>query len=303
MEEKDEPGLAPPATEEEGSSGPPVEEGAPSWTVTFGDMMSLLLTFFILLFSMSELKMDRFLLAAQSLREAMGGTATETMVDPTGLMPEDVDPELMLQAPGASESSQAIDLELLESFTDTYLELIASRLEEFVEDAGLEETVKVDREEDGVYLRMETPTLFGSGDAVIAEEGQEMLQVLSQITMEFNVAVVVAGHADNQPIRSPVYASNWELSAARAAGVARFLVEDGHSPTMVRVESYGEFRPIADNDTPEGRAQNRRVELLFSRDDVLSAAMGWTEDARQESAPEEDQAGDEERIDEPSDQA
>jgi chemotaxis protein MotB len=150
--------------------------------------------------------------------------------------------------------------------------------------------VSVDREEDGVYLRMETPTLFGSGDAVIAEEGREMLQVLSQITMEFNVAVVVAGHADNQPIRSSVYASNWELSAARAAGVARFLVDDGHSPTMVRVESYGEFRPLADNSTPEGRARNRRVELLFSRDDVLSAAIDWTEDGREERQQSETEA-------------
>ena len=78
---------------DEGASTPTVEEGAPSWTVTFGDMMSLLLTFFILLFSMSELEMDRFLLASQSLREAMGGTAPEAITDPTGLMPDPVDPE------------------------------------------------------------------------------------------------------------------------------------------------------------------------------------------------------------------
>jgi chemotaxis protein MotB len=267
-----------PAPDEEYSE-PPVEEGAPSWTVTFGDMMSLLLTFFILLFSMSEIKMERFLLASQSLREAMGGTATDTLEDPLGLMPEDADPDLMLQAPGSTETSEteeAVDADLLESFTKTYLDLIANRLQEFVEEEGLQETVSVDREDDGVYLRMETITLFGSGDALIAGAGREILEVLSRITMEFNVAVVVAGHADNQPIRSSVYPSNWELSAARAAGVARFLVEDGHTPTMVRVESYGEFRPIADNGTPEGRAKNRRVELLFTRDDVMAAAINWT---------------------------
>ena len=98
----------PPVQEEE--SQLPVEEGAPLWTVTFGDMMSLLLTFFILLFSMSELKMERFLLASQSLRQAMGGTATENIEDPMGLMPDPVDPDLNLQAPGTTEGT---DPELL----------------------------------------------------------------------------------------------------------------------------------------------------------------------------------------------
>lgn len=263
--------------EEEESSGPPVEEGAPTWTVTFGDMMSLLLTFFILLFSMSELKMDKFLLASQSLREAMGGTAPEVIDDPMGLMPDPVDPELAMEAPGKTEgSSDAINTDLLETFTENYLELIKQKLEEFVVEAGLEETVSVELEKDGVHLRMETVTLFGSGEALIGLDGRDILTSLSGVTQNFNVAVVVAGHADNQPIRSSTFASNWELSAARAAGVARFLVEDGHPPTMLKVESYGEFKPVADNDTAEGRAKNRRVELFFSKDDVMAAAIRWT---------------------------
>jgi len=259
--------FAPPPADE--CSEPPVEEGAPSWTVTFGDMMSLLLTFFILLFSMSELKMDRFLLASQSLRDAMGGTSEETIVDPTGLMPDEVDPELNLANPGMAES-------VLDEFTDSYLEVIQEKLQEFVDENDLAETVTVAKEEEGVFLRMETGALFGSGEAGIQADGQEILGYLSKITRELNVGVVVAGHADNQPIRSSTYASNWELSAARAAGVARSLVSDGHPPTMVRVESYGEFKPVADNSTPEGRAQNRRVELFYSREDIRSAARRWS---------------------------
>lgn len=250
-------------------SEPPVEEGAPSWTVTFGDMMSLLLTFFILLFSMSELKMDRFLLASQSLRDAMGGTSEETIIDPTGLMPDEVDPDLNLANPGMAES-------VLDEFTDSYLEVIQEKLQDFVEENDLTETVTVAKEDEGVFLRMETGTLFGSGEAGIREDGQEILGYLSKITRELNVGVVVAGHADNQPIHSSTYASNWELSAARAAGVARSLVKDGHPPTMVRVESYGEFKPVADNSTPEGRAQNRRVELFYSREDIRSAVRRWS---------------------------
>jgi len=270
---------AAPKTEE--PTPPLAEEGAPSWTVTFGDMMSLLLTFFILLFSMSELEMEKFLLASQSLRQAMGGTSTEEPLDPTGLMPDSVDPELFMQSGRNPEASSAtvtsgLQGEILEEFADSYLEVIQERLQKFVEENDLQETVRVDKEEDGVFLRMETGALFGSGEAGIKSEGREALRYLSEITRELNVGVVVAGHADNQPIRSSTYASNWELSAARAAGVARYLVQDGHPATMVRVESYGEFKPIADNNTPEGRAQNRRVELFYSREDIRSAAIEWS---------------------------
>lgn len=262
-----------------------MEEGAAPWVVTFGDLMSLLLTFFILLFSMSELEVERFLLASQSLRQAMGGTAEEAIIDPSGLMPDSVDPELKMEAPSLTEGAanppqEATGLEptLLDGFTDSYLDVIRERLQGFVEENRLEKTVRVEKEADGVYLRMETGMLFGSGEARIRSQGREVLGYLSQITRELNVGVVVAGHADNQPIRSGVFDSNWELSAARAAGVARYLVQEGHPPTMVRVESYGEFKPIADNDTPEGRARNRRVELFYSREDVRSAAIRWSTD-------------------------
>jgi chemotaxis protein MotB len=271
----------------EESGGPPVEEGAPSWTVTFGDMMSLLLTFFILLFSMSELKMEKFLLASQSMREAMGGTAVEDPPDPMGLMPDDVDPELNMQNPGQTEGAQTDSTSTIASsegapwievFTDAYLERIRERLQAFVDENDLEGTVRVVMESDGVYLRIETVVLFGSGEAAIRSQGQQVINALSRVTRELKVPVVVSGHADNRPINTSYFASNWELSAARAAGVARALVEDGHPPTLVKVESYGEFKPVADNDTPEGRAQNRRVELFYAREEVRIAAMGWAED-------------------------
>jgi len=276
---------------DEGASTAPVEEGAPSWTVTFGDMMSLLLTFFILLFSMSELEMDKFLLASQSLRQAMGGTAEERIADPMGLMPDPVDPDLKLQNPGKAEGAtdnpedgHGMAESLLDNFTDSYLDMIEERLQKFVDENSLENSVSVDREPDGVYMRMETGALFRSAEAVIQPGGGAVLRYLSEITQELNVGVVVSGHADDQPISNAAFPSNWELSAARAAGVARYLVQDGHPPTMVRVESYGEFKPVADNSTPEGRAQNRRVELFYSREDVRTAAIRWS--------TEEDPAGD-----------
>jgi len=86
--------------------------------------------------------------------------------------------------------------------------------------------------------------------------------------------VIVSGHTDNVPIRSAAFASNWELSAARAAGVARTLVGRGRDPSAVTVEAFGEYRPLATNDTPEGRAQNRRVEVYYSRETLQRELEG-----------------------------
>lgn len=275
-----------------------VEEGAPLWTVTFGDMMSLLLTFFILMYSMSELKVERFLLASQSLNEAMGGTRPEPLDEPLGLMPDPVDPELALDSPGrevgAVEDAGVTEAEAegdteeawVETFTDAYMEMIAKRLEAYVEENGLEESVRVERAGDGVYLRIETVALFASGEAVISPPGTEILNYLALITRELQVPVSVSGHADNVPISTPQFASNWELSAARAAGVARVLVGAGQDPTEVRVESYGEYRPVAGNDTPEGREQNRRVELFYDRDEIRDAARRWARDGVETGTPE-----------------
>jgi chemotaxis protein MotB len=126
--------------------------------------------------------------------------------------------------------------------------------------------------------------LFGSGSGTLNAAGLPMLGYLGEITSSLDVRAVVSGHADNDPISTAQFASNWELSAARAAGVARQLVAYGQDPEMVRVESFGEYRPVASNDTPEGRALNRRVEVFFARSDIIEAARRWA--ATGEPVPE-----------------
>ncbi len=247
--------------------GAPAEEGAPLWTVTFGDMMSLLLTFFILLFSMSELKVEKFMLARHrcAKRSAArprsprrtrlrhhGGRAGRR--HPTGA------------AAGGSE---------IDEIVDAYMTMITERLSEFVEGRGLEESITIERDGQGVYLRMETGALFASGSATLQPEGRAALVELAEVTSGISVRVLVSGHTDNEPVVGGPFPSNWELSAARAAGVARTLVEHGQDPVRVRAESYGEYRPIADNDTPEGRAKNRRVELMYARSDIIAAVRSW----------------------------
>lgn len=262
-------------------SAPVEEEGAPTWVVTFGDMMSLLLTFFILMYSMSELKQDRFLIASQSLREAMGSTGETPPEEPQGLLPPQPEPDSTGAATGPestpAEASDGVDA-YLETFTEAYMAMLAERLERLIEEQGLDSrTVEVVTLEDGVYLRIRDAALFASGDAVLGSQGRTIVTGLAEITGSLEIPTVVAGHADDRPIATDRYPSNWELSAARAAGVARFLVSTGQRPSMVKVESYGEHAPVADNGTAEGRSKNRRVELFFSRDEIRRAAMRLAE--------------------------
>lgn len=255
------------------------EEGAPLWTTTFGDMMSLLLTFFILMFSMSELKMERFLLASQSLREAVGGTAPEVVEDPTGLMPDPVDPDLEMQNPGmeqgAADGEAGEGGSWLDPVVEAYADMLAKRLQGFVDANQLHDVLSVVREGEGVYLRIRSTALFTSGSAALDPEGARIVAELADITKTLEIGVSVSGHADDRPISTPQFPSNWELSAARAAGVARTLLENGQPPRKLRVESWGAFRPVASNDTPEGRAKNRRVELFYAREDIVKAVRAW----------------------------
>ncbi len=261
--------------------GAPVEEGAPTWIVTFADMMSLLLTFFILMYSMSEVKQERFLLASESLREAMGSTATIPTDNPMGLMPEDVDPDLDLANPGMNNgaTTSPVDSEnagddVVNVFAEAYMKMIEERLRDLVEESGLDaSSVEIVREEDGVYLRIRDAALFATAQANLTPQGEALVLNLSGITKGLGVPTIVSGHADSRPIRTASFPSNWELSAARAAGVARLLVAAGQDPETVRVQSFGEFRPIADESTEEGRARNRRVELFFSRDAIEDIAL------------------------------
>lgn len=234
----------------------PVEEGAPAWTLTFGDMMSLLLTFFILLFSMSTIEVEKFRAAAGSLREGFSSTLGELSMPP----------------PPPSDST-VTDTERTEKteLTDAELDAIADRLEEFVKQNRLEQTVIVARESHGVSLRIQDVALFPPGAASIEEGSEWVIEQLGEVTRLIEAPVVVSGHTDNVPVGGGWFRSNWELSAARAAGVARALVEMGQKPERITVEAFGEYRPIDTNETAEGRATNRRVELYYSRQNVREA--------------------------------
>jgi len=134
------------------------------------------------------------------------------------------------------------------------------------------EGVEILRHEDAVTLQIAEVVLFDSSRALLKTTAAPVLERAIMLLNEFGeVAVAVQGHTDNQPVRGGEFRSNWELSAARANAVAAFLLQQGFPPERLRVESYADTRPVADNDTSTGRAQNRRVELRVELPPVTGA--------------------------------
>jgi chemotaxis protein MotB len=215
---------------------------APFWMTTFSDMMTLLLVFFVLIVSMSEIKIKRFEEALTYFQGGRGVLNQQSVMNNT------------LQ----THDTPNINRRQAEQFEE---------LNAYLRENGLEDKVQVNLRPDGVQTVITTDSvMFDSGEAKIIEPAGTILRLLAGVIDADIQAVAVEGHTDSLPIQTRQYPTNWELSAARAATVVRFLQrhEDVLSPERYVALGYGEYRPVASNATPAGRAQNRRVEILFS---------------------------------------
>jgi chemotaxis protein MotB len=221
-----------------------VKQGLDIWIMTYGDMMSLLLTFFVLIVSFSSIRESKFKQAAMALREAFGVLAS----------PESV---LEFNQPIVPRHMPTEQSELLYEVREMERSLLAE---------GLEGDLEVEATASGVMIRMAAPMLFASGTAELAERGDDVLAKLAALIAKYPVDVSVEGHTDTVPIATARYPSNWHLSADRAVTVARRLQQHGVAPERLSATGYGEYRPVADNATESGRAQNRRVELYLEID-------------------------------------
>lgn len=222
-----------------------IKKGLDEWVMTYGDMMSLLLTFFILIVSFSSMQESKFHQASESLRGAFG-----VLGDPATV----IDFQQPLIPP---ESFGQQDSDLQEEVSD---------LEKAVLDADAAQEVQVEVQPDGVLFRLDAPFLFASGGADLAPEAAPVLDKMAEVLARHPDRVRVEGHTDAIPIHSAKFASNWELSAARAVTVARYFQSRGVAPERMSATGYGEFKPLAGNDSAEGRARNRRVEIFLAVD-------------------------------------
>ncbi len=227
-------------------------ECMPEWLATFGDLMSLLLCFFVLLLSMSTMDAKKVEEAVGSLAGALsvleGGTQTEV---------------------SRNRNQIATPIEKTQETAKTVNKL-SQAIQEFKQftKGGQGPAITLEEGEEGFFIRLPADITFKPGSAEITDEDSLLfLKRISLIIKEYlpkNIEIQIKGFTDNipPPPTSP-YSDNWELSAARALSVLKILIKDGVNPKQLSAAAYGEYHPIASNDTPQGRAKNRRVEIWF----------------------------------------
>lgn len=243
----------------------------PAWMVTYADLMSLLLCFFVLLLSFAEIDLERFKQLAGEVSRAFGvqrEVPAETIPKGTSAVldrfsPAEPEPTLRDEVRQITTREQPMlnthRLRLERRLKALQLDL-ESRLRSAIDKGG----VSVERDGSNVVVRVDEHSSFPSGSAEVTASFAELLGELSGVLVDAPGSIAVRGHTDNVPVRSARYASNWNLSAMRSAVVANLLLENGAlAAERLTVTGHADTRPIAPNDTAEGRARNRRVEIII----------------------------------------
>ncbi|MDZ4700630.1 MAG: OmpA family protein [Rhodothermales bacterium] len=222
------------------------EEPAPSapfWLVTYGDMVTLLLTFFVMIVAMSEIKKDKMM---EAMSYFNGRNSVFNNAQPVPVIPQ--------KDPKEIEEEKREQADRVEALID------------FIETEGLQGSVQVNYEESTVHIVITDSVMFSSGSSQLLGTAQRVLAKVAGVAADTSNTLTVIGHTDNIPIRTSAFPSNWELSASRAASVVRFLLTQSSALPADHYQAIGrgEFQPVATNRTPDGRSRNRRIELLIS---------------------------------------
>lgn len=258
-------------------------KGSPAWMATFSDLMNLLLCFFVLLFSMSTVDAQKFEMVVASLQNSFsilpsgGTTIGEGELISSGVSALEMFDDFFNSSSALPEGeyepedevveTQKITTEQAEEVIDqkgmAESEQMAQQIEQLLEAYGMEDTVEMEFNEQYVLINLNGALLFEAGEYKVREEAQPILQKISVILGNYtNNLIEVEGHTDNVPTTGGAYESNDVLSMYRALYVADYIRGHSNIPAShVKSSGRGEYAPIADNSTPEGRARNRRVEI------------------------------------------
>lgn len=257
----------------------PEAKPAAGWITTFSDLMNLLLCFFVLLFSMSTVDAEKFQMVIASLQSSLSIMPAGSMSIGEGEMvgngisqlPNiDVFFETSSGEDGDSQGGKTEETETETDVAEQYKEQalaeseqMAEQIEQQIEAGGLQNQVEVDFNAEYVKLTLNGAILFDSAKANIREDAQPLITKIGTILENYDSNVIeIEGHTDNVPIHSSKYENNNVLSMYRALSVADFIRDNTTlNPALIKSSGRGEYVPVADNTTEEGRARNRRVEI------------------------------------------
>jgi len=254
-----------------------------TWLITYSDMVTIILCFFIIFFMMNAEELSVLSHLNEEMEEEVQEMASEVeekastvehlsdenlqlaeeneglAEENVGLAEENVG--LAKENAGLTESLESLQLALEEARAgeDASMSFI-----QYLQDKDIMDSVEIIENERGLAIRFSDRVLFDSGEAALNAEGLLLLEEMAEILKDLENHIIIEGHTDNIPTDPARYPSNWELSLDRSMGVARYFIDEKEfSEHQISVSGYGETRPLAPNDEPEGRAKNRRIEIVI----------------------------------------
>ncbi|MBK6286127.1 MAG: flagellar motor protein MotD [Pseudomonadales bacterium] len=258
------------------------------WMVSYADFLTLLLAFFVVMYSVSQVNEGKYRVLTKTLTEAFN--IPERSINPiqigdpvTAVMPGVVSDSI--ESPEQMPGSGHVEEEEVKATTSEpqlpeEFRKISQRVEEQFATLVDQDLLSVQGNEEWLEIELKSSLLFASGDARPSSAAEPIMKAMAEMVRDSDLPIRVEGFTDDRPIANDIYPSNWELSSARAASMVKLLTENGISPTRLVAVGYGEFQPIAANDSEAGRAENRRVVLLISRSARLRPNLPRLERAR-----------------------
>lgn len=230
---------------------PQDEPRGDEWLATYSDTITLLLTFFVLLYSMATIDTQKMKQMSQAFQVIMNSQKADS------IMQYDLYNGQVPLIGGESPIEETIDE------TDVQ-ETMYFRVKKFVDEYDLTEVVDIINSERGIVIQLRDNILFETASSDLKNDSKNILNKISTLIGSLSNNILIEGHTDNRPINTSKFPSNWELSVDRAVNVVRYFIENrGLDPVRFSAAGYGEFQPVAANDTLENMSKNRRVNILI----------------------------------------
>ncbi|MDR3580042.1 MAG: flagellar motor protein MotB [Oryzomonas sp.] len=238
------------------------------WLVSYGDLLTLLFAVFVVLYAMSQSDKKKVEEVMQSMQSAFGMAQAGAPAPKINVIPSnqiapvpDIKPSMVM--PPINKTNSGIRRPKIVAAEGDFRQMKSS-IEAFLIKEGVRDKVTVEITRRGLVVSLKEAGFFDSGSATVKKQSLAILAAIAESLSNYANGYRVEGHTDNVPIHSEQFRSNWELSSTRANNIMHLLTESyGLSPENVSTVGYGEYRPMDSNDTLEGRAKNRRVDIVF----------------------------------------
>ncbi|WP_178024098.1 flagellar motor protein MotB [uncultured Paenibacillus sp.] len=241
------------------------EHNDESWLLPYSDLMTLLLALFIVLFGMSTVDAQKFQEMSEAFKSVLTGGVG--VLDETAMTSNSNTSNSDSELPKPSSDGLMTKKNELKRQEQQNLEALKKQLDTYIKENGLTNDLETKLNQSQLMITISDKALFASGEAVVKPEARQLAKAISTMLQKFpDYEIIVSGHTDNVPISTSEFPSNWDLSSVRALNFMKILlINTNLDPKKFSAIGYGEYHPVAGNDTAVGRAQNRRVEVSIIR--------------------------------------